>query len=302
MVKRQNDLIGFGDDSMITENKKNIKKISYLTFECSTRCNMDCKFCFSDWRKQTKAIDTAKAKAIIAKLKSYGLKAINFTGGEPLLREDIVELLSYSNSLGLTVIISTNGILLKKYLEIISKYIDFIGLPLDSSDPKIHNMMRLTSIKNHHMLILELVDLINRKYPHIGIKINTMVSKQNKDTIANIGKLIEGKVVSWKLSQFVPASFGLSHKELFEITDTDYLAVAGKCKKIFLNINIIAAVAYSRDNGCRVLSSNGHLLKPVRNSFIDLGSMTADSEQELLLNDFDNDLNTKFFMMTYPNN
>lgn len=273
------------------------RKISYLTFECSAKCNMDCRFCFSDWREKSHVINTGEAKSAIKQLTALGLEAINFTGGEPLMRHDVVELLQYAKSLGLKVIVSTNGILLKQYLPSISRYIDYIGLPLDSSEPIIPNSIRQTKAAiNHHSLILELIDIIKNNYPHIGIKINTLVAKPNLKSIDHIGKLIDGKVVSWKLSQFVPASYGLKHTKDFAITDKEYLDAVRKCRDLNPGINIIATVAYSRDKGCRVLSSNGHLLKPSRNKFIDLGVVSADPE---LLDDYDNDMNIKFFEMTY---
>jgi len=106
-------------------------KIKYLTFEVVPSCNMDCQFCFSEWREQDGALNTEDAKRSIEILQERGLEAINFTGGEPLLRNDIEELLGFAKQSGLTTILSTNGILLERKLPYIAQSLDFIGLPLE---------------------------------------------------------------------------------------------------------------------------------------------------------------------------
>ncbi len=133
---------------------------------------------------------------------------------------------------------STNGILLKNKKEVL-KYIDSINLPLDSYNPDIHNEMRPCAVKNHHKLILELINYINDNYPNIKIKINTMVSKLNIKDIINIGDLIDGKVYSWKLGKFLSSGYGKSYEEMFSITNEEYEREVNKCKEKYKNSNII---------------------------------------------------------------
>ena len=144
--------------------------INYICFEVSAICNMDCKFCFANWRENRKQLPLEKVKSIIDKLKEYGIEAINLTGGDPLLRNDIVDICKYCKEKGIMTIISTNGIELMNKKEVL-QYIDSINLPLDSFNPDIHNEMRPCAVKNHHKLILELIEYINDNYPNIKIKI-----------------------------------------------------------------------------------------------------------------------------------
>ena len=162
-------------------------KISYICFEVSSICNMDCKFCFANWREKRKQLPLEKVIFIIDKLKEYGVEAINLTGGDPLVRKDSVEVTRKENYYekeaiyvndnfmtrekiiqhivkftGEDPIISTTGIELLKNKEVL-KYIDAINLPLDSFEQEIHNKMRPCSIKNHHRLILDLIEYIRKK-------------------------------------------------------------------------------------------------------------------------------------------
>lgn len=213
-------------------------RISYICFEVSSICNMDCKFCFANWRENRKQLPLEKVLSIIDKLKEYGVEAINLTGGDPLVRKDIVEICKYCRKLGIIPIISTTGIELLKDKEVLN-YIDSINLPLDSFEQEIHNEMRPCSIKNHHRLILDLIEYIRKNYPNIKIKINTMVGKLNKNDVINIGKLIEGKIYSWKLGKFFSSGYGKKYEKIFEISTQEFEEVVKDCKEKYKNINIV---------------------------------------------------------------
>ncbi len=270
-------------------------QIKYVTFEVSALCNMDCDFCFSYWRDQYAELNTQNVKECISYMKRQGLEAINFTGGEPLMRKDIAEIISFSKNLNLTTILTTNGILLEKKLAQISDNVDFIGLPLDSANEEIHNYLRPTKIvKNHHRLICELINKLNPK----KLKINTIVTKQNADTVIGLGNLLEGKVVSWKLSQFIPGGYGSKHEEKFNIPVEQYRQIVEECKTTYPRINIITSEAHTGDDYCRIISSTGKLLKPVGNRLEDLGSLLTLSKQEMTKG-FDEKGNEQFLRKAY---
>jgi len=212
--------------------------INYICFEVSAICNMDCKFCFADWRNNRKQLPTQKVKEIIDRLKEYGVEAINLTGGDPLLRNDIVEICQYCKEKGIMTIISTTGIELKNKKKVLD-YIDVINLPLDSYNPAIHNEMRPCAEKNHHQLILNLINDINKDYPNIKIKINTMVGKPNINDVENIGKLIYGKVYRWKLSKFLSSGHGKEYEKTFNITNDEFERVVSTCKAKYKDSEII---------------------------------------------------------------
>lgn len=212
--------------------------INYICFEVSAICNMDCKFCFANWRENRHQLPLEKVKQIIDKLKEYGIEAINLTGGDPLLRDDIVEICKYCKEKGIMTIISTNGIELMNKKEVLN-YIDSINLPLDSYNPNIHNEMRPCAVKNHHKLVLELIDYINKNHSNIKIKINTMVGKTNLDDVINIGNLLEGKIYRWKLGKFLSSGYGSNFEKMFEISQEEFENVSNKCKEKYKDSNIV---------------------------------------------------------------
>ena len=103
------------------------------------RCNLSCLHC-SAGRTKSPELSTGQVIDIIDSLKNLGTKLIKFTGGEPLLREDMVEIINQTHSRGLSVFLSTNGILFPEKVNEINK-LDGVTLSLDGPE-EIHDHIR----------------------------------------------------------------------------------------------------------------------------------------------------------------
>lgn len=100
----------------------------------TNRCNLRCMMC-KQWRAPGgEELSTEDWKNIIKELKKNGIRNINFTGGEPLLRKDIAELIAYAVSNGFVVGLTTNGLLLDKKLmvSLIDAGLRSIALSIDA--------------------------------------------------------------------------------------------------------------------------------------------------------------------------
>ncbi|WNZ29481.1 MAG: radical SAM protein [Candidatus Bathyarchaeota archaeon] len=116
----------------------------FVHFECTYRCNMKCTFC-NVWRKSPDIIEatTSKLKQRLFECWDLGCLVASFTGGEPLLRSDLGQLLKFSNSnLGLFTGLVTNGLLLNKKVDDLSKYTDFLAVSFDVNNKEIFNQTR----------------------------------------------------------------------------------------------------------------------------------------------------------------
>ncbi|MDR1721718.1 MAG: GTP 3',8-cyclase MoaA [Methanobrevibacter sp.] len=100
------------------EDKYNRPIIS-LRISLTNRCNLDCLYCHHDGMLPTKLeMSPDEIYQILKIAKSVGIKKIRFSGGEPLMRKDIVEIVKKASSLNFKdIAITTNGILLKKYAK-----------------------------------------------------------------------------------------------------------------------------------------------------------------------------------------
>ncbi len=95
----------------ITEEKQRRPVVVWNT---TRRCNLYCSHCYAgaDLEAGAGEFSTAEAKAFLEQLADYGAPVILFSGGEPLVRDDLVELVDYAADLGLRPVLSSNGTLI----------------------------------------------------------------------------------------------------------------------------------------------------------------------------------------------
>jgi putative heme d1 biosynthesis radical SAM protein NirJ2 len=89
-------------------------------------------------------LTTSEAKTLLEQISEAGFRIMVFSGGEPLLRKDIFELVAHAAGLGLRPVFGTNGILLTR--EVVQKLKDSgasaMGISLDSTDAERHDQFR----------------------------------------------------------------------------------------------------------------------------------------------------------------
>lgn len=116
-----------------------------ISWNTTNACNMFCDHCYREAGcKAEDELSTAEAKTLLEQIAKAGFKIMIFSGGEPLLRPDIVELVAYATSLGLRSVFGTNGTLLTKELAVRLKEAGAMGMgiSLDSMDKKKHDEFR----------------------------------------------------------------------------------------------------------------------------------------------------------------
>jgi 12,18-didecarboxysiroheme deacetylase len=106
-----------------------------VVWNCSRRCNLRCIHCYADSENQRYAgeLTTEEARAMIDDLAGFGVPVLLFSGGEPLMRRDLLQLASYAADKGIRPVISTNGTLItrKKADEIVAAGVAYVGISLD---------------------------------------------------------------------------------------------------------------------------------------------------------------------------
>ncbi|MBR4076201.1 MAG: radical SAM protein, partial [Lentisphaeria bacterium] len=80
-----------------------IKLPPHLTLELTAKCNYACPYCYCVWHKSGKRPprdrSTDQWKKILDRCAEDGVKSLSFSGGEPLLRKDLRELIRYAKKL-----------------------------------------------------------------------------------------------------------------------------------------------------------------------------------------------------------
>jgi cyclic pyranopterin phosphate synthase len=111
------------------------RPIISLRITLTNRCNVNCLYCHHDGMVKSKDEMTADELYTICKVaKNLGVKKIRLSGGEPLLKKDIVEAVEKIASLGFKDIsMTTNGILLEKYAQDLKDAgLDRVNVSLDT--------------------------------------------------------------------------------------------------------------------------------------------------------------------------
>jgi 12,18-didecarboxysiroheme deacetylase len=116
-----------------------------VVWNMTRRCNLKCIHCYSnsDDTDFPDELTTAEGKKLIDDLVKFGAPVILFSGGEPLLRPDLLELAQYATDKGMRAVISTNGTLITS--EIAARLqkigLSYVGVSLDGLE-KTHDRFR----------------------------------------------------------------------------------------------------------------------------------------------------------------
>jgi MoaA/NifB/PqqE/SkfB family radical SAM enzyme len=110
------------------------------------RCQLRCAHCYSatGGRDRRPEWSTRAMIGVLDQFKALGALQVLFTGGEPLLREDVFELVAHAHRLGLLTRISTNGEFLTD--DVVAKLkcsgLNQCGVSIDDADPEVHDRGR----------------------------------------------------------------------------------------------------------------------------------------------------------------
>jgi len=117
-----------------------------VAWNITRACNLHCKHCYSnsDSRCGEHELSTTEAKTVIDDLAQFGVPVILFSGGEPILRQDLFELIEHSRTRGIKTVLSTNGTLIDEAIaaKIVSAGVNYVGISLDSADEETHDQFR----------------------------------------------------------------------------------------------------------------------------------------------------------------
>ncbi|MFY0625275.1 MAG: radical SAM protein [Reichenbachiella sp.] len=130
----------------------------YVTY----RCNAKCGFC-DIWEKPSPYVSLENVHENLLALRKLGVKVIDFTGGEPLLHQEIDQFFALAKKLKFITTLTTNGLLYPKFAERLKGHIDMLHFSLDSADKKVHDEMRGVACFDHVMESIQIAKSIGEK-------------------------------------------------------------------------------------------------------------------------------------------
>lgn len=183
------------------------RKIDYVRISVTDRCNLRCIYCVPECGIPSIPHEQILTYEEIEKLcmifAELGVKKIKITGGEPLVRKNIDQLIhSIKNMNGIEeVTLTTNGILVKNQIDkLVAAGIDGINVSLDTLDTKhFAKLTRGGCVED----VLEGIESILR-YPHITLKINCISNYISDDEVIEILQLAQKQCIHVRFIELMP--------------------------------------------------------------------------------------------------
>lgn len=120
--------------------------LSCIYFHVTNRCNLSCGYCYNaDYRCSAsgdRELRDAEIRNCLDQIAALRAKQVIFTGGEPLLRSDILDLAEHARGLGLDTSLLTNGTLIRDRATRIAGLFDQVIISVDSWKAQEHERLR----------------------------------------------------------------------------------------------------------------------------------------------------------------
>ncbi len=224
-LKKDNLNIKFTRLTKKVENMFSFFDIVYL--ELTRACNLKCIHCLNNSGiKQKDELTKEDLLKLIKKLSSLGVQEIRFTGGEPLLFNEIYDLIRFATEEGICTSLGTNGTLVTK--EVAKKLkesgLKKVVVSIDGNK-KTHDKIR--GRKNYQKAMHGLKYLQKNG---INVRVNSVIMKSNMEDVIKLAKKMSRKKITIFIRRFISSGRG---KELENnmLNKKDYDYVRNKLQK-----------------------------------------------------------------------
>lgn len=116
-----------------------------ISWNITRACQLKCRHCYRDaGRKEADELSTSEGLDLIDEIAKAGFKILILSGGEPLLRSDVFDLIAHARALGLRPVLGTNGVLITRGVarRLKDAGLARAGISLDSTDEAVHDDFR----------------------------------------------------------------------------------------------------------------------------------------------------------------
>lgn len=197
-----------------------------LVWNITRQCNLNCIHCYARAVHQNteNELTTQEGFGLLDDLAEFGVPVVLFSGGEPTVRPDLVELAGYAVAKGMRAVISSNGTRIDRKMagELKKAGVSYVGISLDGLE-EVNDHFR--GMKGAFKMALEGID--NCRDAGIKVGLRFTINKSNKSEVPGIFNLMEEReiericfyhlVYSGRGSDLVDQD--LSHEETREMVD-----------------------------------------------------------------------------------
>lgn len=218
-----------------SKNKeKEAEWVPFLSFPITNRCNFKCIYCGQGGEatassQSTISLDFIK-KTVPVGL-NCGVKKFRVTGGEPFLHDGIQDILHYFSELGYFTLVNTNGSLIMKNREFLSKLNKNIKFAVSLDTLQSEKLKQISSQSCLEEILAGIKFLSDEK---LLLRVNMVVNKLNHDEVLNVINFCNEMSCDLKLLDVVsvPVPFG-DRDDFYQEIDTLEAVLLEKCDGIY---------------------------------------------------------------------
>jgi MoaA/NifB/PqqE/SkfB family radical SAM enzyme len=176
------------------------------------RCNLKCRMCGvyeHDPADSSEELSTEEWKAVIDSAAILRTMIISFTGGEPLVRSDIFDLIDYTRRKGIAVHLCSNGTIIDEAnaSQLQEAGVQSVSVSVESATPEAHELLRGNGTFER---ALQGIRCLQEKAPDIRIGINYLITTLNYRNMSAMIPFAEGLGVHQ--IKFAPIHTNLLHR------------------------------------------------------------------------------------------
>jgi len=206
-----------------------LRPYTFVQWLATNRCNFSCPYCeTSSGKAKDEELTRQEVEALIDDLGAMGVRRLFISGGEPLVRDDIVPVMEYANRRGLCLGIATNGWRVAEFEKSFQKLKFFLFFTSLDGVPDYHDEIR--GQENSFDRALHGFDLFSRMGVPVRI-LNTVIHPGNISQLERMVPYVKNSgVTSWRLSP-VSSAGRASGKPGYVLSGEQLRYVAGFVEK-----------------------------------------------------------------------
>lgn len=248
-----------------------VKLPETIFWSVTSRCNNSCIYCYAD--KDFCRLPTKKVLKLIKLFDSAGVKRVVISGGEPLLHPEIDNIIRLLHQKKIEICLDTNADFFDKHKNTITKYVSFVGFPIDFPSDK-ESFRNQKNFQN----VLQAIKYLAKTKKSPKIRIGTVVTKLNYQHLSEICQLIKDYPINlWKIYQFIPiGEFGKKNKRELYIDEKKFLSATSFIKNKKTAFRTVLSTEKKRNNAYFFLEADGRVFLPGESKENSRGNFVGD--------------------------
>lgn len=194
------------------------REIDYLRISLTEKCNIRCLYCMPDWKEKIseekspckikqEELSKDEILQIVEIFSKIGIKKIRLTGGEPLLRKDLLDIVGGISKISNIeeVCLTTNGLELESKIEDLKRAgLNRINISLDTLDPDEYRTLTRGGEVGKVLSAIEKCLSLD-----IPVKVNAVITNiQSEESVQKLAELSVNKKIDVRFIEIMPIGLG----------------------------------------------------------------------------------------------